>query len=60
MQTIGINGKIWFNRWKVIGIIYVTILMALFLIVVLAFAFGLAPSLCCDGGSCCEAAAACC
>ena len=60
MQTIGINGKIWFNRWKVIGIIYVTILMALFLIVVLAFAFGLAPSLCCGGGSCCEAAAACC
>ena len=48
MQTIGINGKIWFNRWKVIGIIYVTILMALFLIVVLAFAFGCAPSLCCD------------
>ena len=60
MQTIGVNGKIWFNRWKMIGLIYVTILMALFLIVVLAFAFGLAPSLCCDGGSCCEAAAACC
>ncbi len=60
MQTLGVNGKIWFNRWKMIGLIYVTILMALFLIVVLAFAFGLAPSLCCDGGSCCEAAAACC
>ena len=60
MQTLGVNGKIWFNRWKMIGLIYVTILMALFLIVVLAFAFGLAPSLCCEGGSCCEAAAACC
>ena len=54
MQTLGVNGKIWFNRWKMIGLIYVTILMALFLIVVLAFAFGLAPSLCCDGGSCCR------
>ncbi len=51
MQTLGVNGKIWFNRWKMIGLIYVTILMALFLIVVLAFAFGCAPSLCC-GGSC--------
>lgn len=47
MQTLGWNGKIWFNRWKVIGITYVTILMACFLIVVLAFAFKCAPSLCC-------------
>ena len=47
MQTLGWNGKVWFNRWKVIGITYVTILMALFLIVVLAFAFKCAPSLCC-------------
>ena len=51
MQTLGVNGKIWFNRWKLIGLIYVTILMALFLIVVLAFAFGCAPSLCC-GAAC--------
>ena len=50
MQTLGVNGKIWFNRWKVIGLIYTTVLMALFLIVVLAFAFGIAPSLCC--GAC--------
>ena len=50
MQTLGVNGKIWFKRWKVIGLIYVTVLMALFLIVVLAFAFGIAPSLCC--GAC--------
>ena len=47
MQTIGINGKVWFNRWKVIGTIYVTLLMLAFLVVVLAFAFGCAPSLHC-------------
>ena len=43
----GINGKVWFNRWKTIGNIYVTLLMLGFLIVVLAFAFHCAPSLCC-------------
>lgn len=47
MQTIGINGKVWFNRWKVIGTVYVTLLMLAFLVVVLAFAFGCAPSLHC-------------
>ena len=50
IQTLGWNGKTWFNRWKTIGIVYVTILMALFLIVALAFAFNCAPSLCC--GAC--------
>jgi succinate dehydrogenase / fumarate reductase cytochrome b subunit len=40
LQTLGWNGKVWFRRWKTIGIIYVTILIALFLIVVLAFALG--------------------
>lgn len=48
MQTLGISGKIWFNRWRMIGWIYVTLLMAGFLIVVLAFAFKCAPSLCCS------------
>ena len=47
MQTVGINGKVWFNRWKTIGNIYVTLLMLGFLVVVLAFAFHCAPSLCC-------------
>lgn len=47
MQTFGWNGKIWFNRWKVIGIAYTTVLMLAFLVVVLAFWFGIAPSLCC-------------
>ena len=50
MQTFGWSGKTWFNRWKVIGLIYVTILILTFLVVVLAFAFGCAPSLCC--GAC--------
>ena len=51
MQTLGVSGKLWLNRWKCIGFIYMTLLMLLFLVVVLAFAFGCAPSLCC--GSCC-------
>ncbi len=51
MQTLGWSGKTWFERWRCIGFIYVTLLMLMFLVVVLAFAFGCAPSLCC--GSCC-------
>ena len=47
IQTLGWNGKVWFNRWKVIGLVYTTLLMLGFLVVVLAFAFGCAPSLCC-------------
>ncbi|OFQ09207.1 fumarate reductase [Prevotella sp. HMSC073D09] len=47
MQSLGLNGKVWFNRWKTIGLVYTTLLMLGFLIVVLAFAFGCAPSLCC-------------
>ena len=55
MQTLGVNGKVWFNRWKVIGLIYTTLLMLGFLVVVLAFAFGVAPSLCSAASSCCAA-----
>ena len=47
MQTFGWSGKIWLKRWMCIGNIYVTLLMLCFLVVVLAFAFGCAPSLCC-------------
>ncbi|WP_028897201.1 fumarate reductase [Prevotella sp. HUN102] len=47
MQTVGVNGKVWFSRWKMIGLVYTTLLMLGFLVVVLAFAFGCAPSLCC-------------
>ena len=52
MQTVGVNGKVWFNRWKIIGNVYVTLLMLAFLAVVLAFAFGCAPSLCCATSHC--------
>lgn len=45
MQTLGWSGKVWFERWKVIGIVYTTLLMLGFLVVVLAFAFGMAPSM---------------
>lgn len=60
IQTLGWNGKTWFCRWKTIGIVYVTLLMLGFLVVVLAFAFGIAPSLCCDGVANCCGAAPCC
>ena len=61
MQTLGISGKIWQKRWNCIGLIYVSLLMLGFAIVVLAFWFGCAPSLCCENGAdCCQAAAACC
>lgn len=46
LQTMGWNGKVWFTRWKAIGLVYVTLLMLAFLVVVLAFAFHCAPSLC--------------
>ena len=39
IQTIGWNGKIWFNRWKTIGNIYATVLMLIFVVVALKFAF---------------------
>lgn len=45
MQTLGINGKVWFQRWKCISVAYTTVLVALFIIVVLAFFLKLAPSL---------------
>ncbi|MBQ9650230.1 MAG: succinate dehydrogenase cytochrome b subunit [Prevotella sp.] len=47
MQTLGISGKVWQKRWNCIGLIYVSLLMLGFTVVVLAFAFGCAPSLCC-------------
>ena len=47
MQTLGVSGKIWLKRWMCIGNIYVSVLMLMFLVVVLAFAFGCAPSLGC-------------
>lgn len=52
IHTLGWSGKTWFCRWKVIGNIYTTLLILGFLVVLLAFAFGVAPSLsegCCGG-----------
>ena len=57
MQTLGISGKVWLNRWKKIGLVYVTALMLGFLVVVLGFAFKCAPSLCKD--ACCKAQTEC-
>lgn len=38
-QTLGLNGKTWFCRWKMIGNIWVTVVMLMFIVVALAFAF---------------------
>ena len=45
MQTMGWSGKTWLQRWQVIGCVYVTILMAVFALLVLSFWFGFAPSM---------------
>jgi len=37
MQTMGWSGHIWFNRWKLIGQIYATIIMAMFAAVAVGF-----------------------
>ena len=46
MHTLGASGKTWQSRMQCIGLIYVTLLMLGFTVVVLGFAFGCAPSLC--------------
>ena len=38
MQTLGVSGKIWFNRWRCIGNIYATIVVLMFAAVVVWFA----------------------
>lgn len=38
-QTLGLNNKVWFCRWKAIGTAYVTIVMLMFVAVALAFSF---------------------
>ena len=53
MHTLGASGKIWQKRMQCIGLIYVSLLMLGFAVVVLAFWFGCAPSLGCCGGGCC-------
>ena len=46
MQTLGVSGKVWFKRWQCISVAYASLLMLAFVVVVLAFAFKCAPSLC--------------
>ena len=44
LQTLGWNGKVWFNRWKCISAAYTTIIVAMFIAVVVAFAAGYRPA----------------
>ena len=48
IQTLGGNGKVWFDRWKCIGNIYTTIVILMFLVVALYFSFcgGCSGSVC--------------
>lgn len=39
LQTIGLSGKTWFCRWRMIGNIWVTLVILMFVVVVAAFAF---------------------
>lgn len=39
MQSLGVNNKVWFNRWRVIGNVIVTIIVLGFMAVVVAYAF---------------------
>lgn len=43
MQTVGWNGKIWFNRWRTIGCVFTTFIVGLFAIVLICFAAGYTP-----------------
>ena len=48
IQTLGWNGKVWFDRWKCIGNIYTSIVILMFLVVALYFSFcgGCSASVC--------------
>ena len=45
MHTLGMSGKIWLKRWQCFGMVYVTILMGIFAILILSFWLGFAPSM---------------
>lgn len=44
VQTLGWSGHIWFNRWRLIGSIYATIVILMFVAVAVTFACGYMPS----------------
>jgi len=50
MHTLGASGKVWQKRMQCFGLLYVTLLMLGYTVVVLGFAFGCAPSLCAAAG----------
>lgn len=43
MQSIGVNGKVWFVRWRMIGTIFTTLVIGMFTAVVVAFSLGYKP-----------------
>ena len=49
MQTLGVSGKVWFNRWRCIGNIYATLVVLMFAAVVIVFAI---QGCGCCGSSC--------
>mgnify|MGYP003304875368 CR=1 FL=1 len=55
MQTLGVNNKVWFCRWKMIGNILSTIIILGFLAVVVAGFFGLGAlgKIALECGTCC-------
>lgn len=44
LQTMGWNSKVWFNRWKVVSVIYSTVIILMFAAVTVAFAAGYRPA----------------
>ena len=44
MQSLGLSGKIWFNRWRAISCIVSTIIILMFVAVAVAFCFGYRPA----------------
>ena len=57
LQTLGASGKIWLCRVKVIGNVWSTIVILMFIVVVLFFAFGFGS---CNAAACCQPALDCC
>ena len=49
-QTLGLNNKVCFNRWKTIGNVWATIVMLLFAAVVIVFCI---KGLTCSAAGCC-------
>lgn len=43
LQSIGWNGKVWFNRWRVISCVFTSVIIGMFAAVLLAFAAGYKP-----------------